>query len=157
MSVHDELTGINNRNAMISRMNRIVEAKERKPVGIINMDLNGLKEINDTRGHSAGDKYLIHEAKTICSIFGDTYVYRSGGDEFIAIIENRTHEEFAQLIEMMRAIDREDPELSIAIGSYWSEDGVDDSRTAFMNADQSMYIDKKKYYSLHPEYDRRGH
>ena len=157
MSVQDELTGLFNRNAMINRMNKISDAKEQKPIGIINMDLNGLKQINDTQGHSAGDNYLIYAAKIMKSIFGEADVYRSGGDEFIAIIENRSHEEFAGLIEAMRNVERTDSDISLAIGSYWSEDGLGDIRTAFMNADQSMYIDKKRYYKLHPEYDRRGH
>ena len=156
MSVEDELTGLHNRNAMMNRINSITEAKAAHTVGIINMDLNGLKTINDTRGHESGDMYLKHAAEVMKSIFGAEDVYRSGGDEFIAIVEGLTHDEFSQLIGRVQQRNSDDPDFNLSLGYYWSEDGIADARTAFKNADESMYVDKKRYYGLHPEMDRRG-
>lgn len=157
MSVTDELTGLNNRHAMMDRVEAIIAGSRRETVGIVNMDLNGLKMINDRRGHEGGDLYLKHAADIMSAIFGKGDVYRAGGDEFIAIVEGRTYEDFSDLINSLRATEAKDPEFNLAIGYYWSDNGIDDSKTAFMNADRSMYQDKKRYYSSHPEEDRRKH
>jgi len=155
MSTEDELTGLHNRNAMMNRINDLVKSDEKGSVGVINMDLNGLKRINDTRGHESGDRYLQHAAGVMKDIFGEADVYRSGGDEFIAIVENTTHEGFSQLLDKLHSMGKKDPEFNLAIGYYWSEDGISDARTAFKAADNSMYSDKRRYYSDHPEFDRR--
>lgn len=157
MSVEDALTGLCNRNAMIRRMNSIIKSGSSKSVGIINMDLNGLKFINDTRGHEAGDNYLKHAADVMRGIFAEDSVYRSGGDEFIAIVEGKNHSYFNGLIGSIRDASEADPEFNIAVGAYWSDEGLSDAKTAFRTADRSMYIDKKSYYDNHPEYDRRMH
>ena len=157
MSVTDELTGLNNRHAMMDRVEAIISGPGEDTVGIINMDLNGLKLINDHRGHEGGDLYLKHAADVMRGIFESGDLYRAGGDEFIAIVEGRTYEEFSELINLLRDMEDRDPEFNLAIGYYWSDKGMEDSKTAFMNADRSMYMDKRRYYSSHPEEDRRKH
>lgn len=157
MSIEDELTGLHNRNAMMTRINNLVKSEEKGSVGIVNMDLNGLKRINDTRGHESGDRYLQHAAGVMKDIFGEADVYRSGGDEFIAIVEDATHEDFSHLLDDLQRMEGEDPEFNLAVGYYWSEDGISDVRTAFKAADNSMYSDKRRYYSEHPDLDRRAH
>lgn len=157
MSVTDELTGLNNRHAMMDRIEAIVSGPGQEAVGIINMDLNGLKLINDHRGHEGGDLYLKHAADVMRGIFESRDLYRAGGDEFIAIVEGKTYEEFSGLINLLRETEDRDPEFSLAIGYYWSDKGIEDSKTAFMNADRSMYLDKRRFYSSHPEEDRRKH
>ena len=155
MSVMDELTGLKNRHAMMDRISSIMEAPLRETVGIVNMDLNGLKMINDQRGHEAGDRHLKHAADVMRDVFDSGDLYRAGGDEFIAIVEGRTYEEFSDMIRSLREKEEHDPEFSLAIGYYWSDSGMDDSKTAFMTADRSMYLDKRRYYRSHPEEDRR--
>ena len=157
MSITDELTGLNNRHAMMDRIEGIIAGPRKDPVGIINMDLNGLKMINDHHGHEGGDRYLKHAADVMKGIFESGDLYRSGGDEFIAIVEGKTYEEFSGLINSLRLVGDRDPDFNLAIGYYWSDNGIEDSKTAFMNADRSMYMDKRKYYSRHPEEDRRKH
>ena len=56
------------------------------PIAIIMCDLNGLKRINDTKGHEAGDRYLCDAAEGMMSCFGEKQVYRVGGDEFIIVL-----------------------------------------------------------------------
>jgi diguanylate cyclase (GGDEF)-like protein len=149
------LDGMSLVHGMVFRGTKIVDSGEKGSVGIVNMDLNGLKRINDTRGHESGDRYLQHAAGVMKDIFGEADVYRSGGDEFIAIVEDKTHEAFSQLLDNLHRMEVEDPEFNLAIGYYWSEDGISDVRTAFKAADNSMYSDKRRYYSEHPELDRR--
>jgi diguanylate cyclase (GGDEF)-like protein len=80
----DELTGLPNRR----EFNRITEHRPgRFPFVILAMDLDGLKQVNDTRGHAAGDELLCHVASVLqTSLRGGDVVARLGGDEFAAIL-----------------------------------------------------------------------
>jgi diguanylate cyclase (GGDEF)-like protein len=83
LSFEDTLTSVFNRN----KFNNDIEEYQNEPVyniGIAFFDLNGLKEINDTEGHEAGDRLIKNAANRINSVFvGETY--RIGGDEFVVI------------------------------------------------------------------------
>ena len=54
-------------------------------------DVNGLKKINDTLGHKAGDEYIRKAFEMICDIFQHSPVYRTGGDEFVVILTGRDY------------------------------------------------------------------
>ncbi len=93
----DSLTGLFNRTAF----NNDVGEKE---YSIISMDLNDLKNVNDTKGHQAGDRYIIHAAGVIREVFGkEGACYRIGGDEFGVIIirpgSNAVTEELVKKLE----------------------------------------------------------
>ena len=87
LSSTDLLTGVKNRNAMNNRVLRIVTGRERMPnsYGVIFADLNGLKTVNDDKGHRAGDKLLKKAADTLKTTFSGSEIYRAGGDEFVII------------------------------------------------------------------------
>ena len=72
------------------------------PFGIIVFDLNDLKLVNDTYGHEAGDLYIIAATKLIAQIFQHSEIYRIGGDEFIALLENEDYEKRIELLEEFR-------------------------------------------------------
>ena len=61
-------------------------------ISVIMCDLNGLKKVNDSYGHEAGDKYICDSAEVLTSCFGKENVYRIGGDEFMVIILGETEE-----------------------------------------------------------------
>ena len=73
------------------------------PLAVVLCDLNGLKEINDQKGHDAGDKFIVQTAQTLKSVFGKRHVYRLGGDEFIAVLPNITHPAFQKLLETAKS------------------------------------------------------
>ena len=73
------------------------------PLAIVMCDINGLKEINDQKGHDAGDKFIVQTAQTLKSVFGKRHVYRFGGDEFIAVLPNITHPAFQKLLETAKS------------------------------------------------------
>ena len=150
MSRTDSLTGLNNHNAMLRVMKEFTGGREKRPFGVVNIDLNGLKVVNDTKGHAAGDKLLIQAGEILRKVFYDKDVYRSGGDEFVVIIDEITEDVFEMKIEKLREASEKNSEVSFAIGSFWS-DGSVDIAAAFHKADQTMYADKREYYKRHPQ------
>ena len=79
------------------------KAGEVLSLAVVMCDINGLKEINDQKGHDAGDKFIVQTAQTLKSVFGKRHVYRFGGDEFIAVLPNITHPAFQKLLETAKA------------------------------------------------------
>ena len=153
MSHTDALTGLNNRNAMIQRTKMLSQSAEATPFGVVNLDLNGLKTVNDLQGHDAGDQLLVSASEMLKKYFYSGDLYRTGGDEFIVIATGITKEAFDRKVERLRQATRKDGAVSFAIGAYWS-DGSEDVPTVFRKADEIMYADKSAYYAAHPEQRR---
>lgn len=145
----DALTGLRNRNAMIQRTKRLQEGEDR-PFGLVNLDLNGLKVVNDTGGHDEGDRLLVNAAEILKKFFYQGDLYRTGGDEFVVIATDITRDAFERKVERLRAAAEKHPNVSFALGAVWS-DGSTDINQAFRMADEIMYADKKAYYEAHPE------
>ena len=156
MSNIDVLTGVKNRNSMNARVDFHVSGyfPVRTPFGIVFADLNGLKQCNDNGGHEAGDKLLQDAAALLTKHFGDYEVYRSGGDEFVIIVQDCAKDIFEKKVEGLRAESCGDAKVSLAIGTDWSENS-NDLRLCMHNADEAMYADKHKFYQAHPERARR--
>ena len=93
----DALTKVRNKRAYDIEVKRLNEST--KPYGVLMIDLNGLKEINDTYGHEKGDICINALCQIICHEFKHSAVYRIGGDEFIAILENEDYENREALIQ----------------------------------------------------------
>ena len=153
MSNTDALTGLQNRNAMIQRMHAL-RGMPGAPAGILNLDLNGLKRVNDQTGHDAGDRMLIQASELLCKVFYREDLYRTGGDEFVVLISPIDRETFERKVQRLRAAMEKNSEVSFAIGDFWS-DGSVDLQSAFRCADERMYADKADCYRRHPEWARR--
>ena len=153
MSHTDALTGLNNRNSMIRRTNEITQSAEKLPFGVVNLDLNGLKTVNDYQGHDAGDQLLIEAAEMLKRFFREEDLYRTGGDEFIIISTGITEEAFNSRLAQLRSANCSENGALFAIGAFWSDGGTD-AITAFRYADERMYEDKKAFYDAHPEQKR---
>jgi diguanylate cyclase (GGDEF)-like protein len=150
----DVLTGLYNRRAMIERMHAMKRRGGKQPYGVVNIDLNGLKYVNDTAGHEAGDHLIIQAAELLDKVFYKEDLFRTGGDEFIVITQDITEDTFARKVERLRRDIQKNADVSFAIGAFWT-DGSVDMTNAFHCADQRMYEDKKAYYERNPEYCRR--
>ncbi len=140
---HDALTGIGNRYSLNQSL--MILSEMSVPVGVCYADINGLKVINDEKGHEEGDSIIKAIATSFASTFKKKYCYRIGGDEFIAIIPDIEEGKFNDLVDKFRAKNKK---ANVAIGSVWSNDSKD-IKTAIRNADQNMYDDKSKYYVNH--------
>ena len=152
----DPLTHVKNRVAYESRVEEIVTRMYSDPdfhFAIVMFDVNNLKLINDELGHDAGDDYLIRSSRLLCSFFKRSPVYRIGGDEFIAILEDEDYEKRHYLINDFREktaalwYTETEPQNRISIASGMSSyeplthSSYDD---VAKEADQEMYENKKE-------------
>lgn len=101
---YDVLTGLHNRRSFAKKVEPLFgkDAAEGKSVGLIYVDLDDFKKINDLFGHDSGDAFLIWTARAIESQLGETgFAARFGGDEFVVCLPDVTH---AQLREIAQSI-----------------------------------------------------
>ncbi len=155
LAIKDILTGLNNRNAYEQRMSNIIEKKN---YGIVSFDLNYLKEVNDSHGHSSGDHYLTKAAMIIKQLFSPIgEVYRIGGDEFCVLIP---HADEVNLPVYLYELHLREEEAGLIAGAFPiqiaagyaifdpnTDRNLEDTRD---RADQQMYEDKKRLKALHP-------
>ncbi|MEE3399395.1 MAG: GGDEF domain-containing protein, partial [Eubacterium sp.] len=142
---YDMLTEVMNRNEMNNLIDRICTDKWTDSAGVIFMDLNGLKKVNDLEGHLAGDKLLKEAANLLKDVFDVGNIYRAGGDEFTIILQGITEDELGQKVEKIRELSEKHKSVSFAVGSCYVEDKKD-IKTALRLADERMYDDKRLYY-----------
>ncbi len=145
---HDHLTNLYNRRYLDKIVKEITSAQH-LPLGIIVIDLNNLKGINDRFGHMMGDQVLINAAKIISRNIprGDN-VFRMGGDEFLVLVENSSDEELEKIKNDIRAdikksCNGECP-LSLAYGSCLFERKDENFFEEMKRADDDMYVDKQR-------------
>ena len=150
MAYTDPLTGIKNKSAYIEDIGIIetrVKDKKLSDFGIIVFDLNGLKIINDTKGHEAGDEYIRGASRLICKTFEHSPIYRIGGDEFVAFLEGEdftNHEELIKGFNKLIEKNQESGDVVISCGFACYNPKNDDSiMRTFERADQKMYTRKR--------------
>ncbi len=150
-ALHDELTGLPNRALFTDRLDSAVKRFRRRPdhhFGVIFLDLDRFKVINDSLGHLAGDKVLCSIARRLesCLRVGDT-VARLGGDEFAILLED-----IADFAEVDKVAERIDLELEkpftihghefytgASLGIALSSTGYERPEDLLRDADTAMY------------------
>ena len=105
----------------------------------------GLKFVNDNEGHEAGDRLLIRASEVLREVFNDEDIYRTGGDEFLVIIEGISEESFDSNIEKLHEILNKCNDVSFAFGNCWSNDSSKLDEMLRL-ADKRMYDNKMAYY-----------
>jgi diguanylate cyclase (GGDEF)-like protein/PAS domain S-box-containing protein len=151
---HDFLTGLPNRMLLNDRISQAIALapRHKKHVGLLFLDLDGFKHINDSLGHPIGDKLLQSVARRLveCVRASDT-VSRQGGDEFVVLLSEIEQSEDAAVMarRMLKAVaephsvDQHDFHVTTSIGvSVYPEDGSD-AETLTKNADTAMYQAKE--------------
>lgn len=154
LSYIDKLTSFYNRNRFIEDSQSLTKVDI--SIGIIYLDVNGLKDINDKYGHEMGDKLLIECARRMKLVFHYSDFYRLGGDEFVIICREIEEDVFSKKIIELKGEFRKRPTCQVAIGSYWANT-VDDIGEIIKNADAEMYEDKKAFYRKHSVSQRYRH
>ena len=147
----DSLTGVKNKRAFTEAKKEIDEAVNCgliQEFGIVVFDLNGLKTINDLKGHDAGDEYIRQGSKIICDVFQHSPVYRIGGDEFAAFLRandyenrNKLMSEFEHIMEDNLVTDKVVISNGLAVFDSYNQDTFS---TVFERADKNMY-ERKRY------------
>lgn len=148
LSLHDPLTGLFNRTYFEQEMRRYASGRY-NPVGLIICDVDGLKIINDTLGHDAGDLLLIEASRVIKSSFRESdVVARIGGDEFAVLLPNspgfvveRAHYRIKCSIDRYNELKPGIP-LSISIGFASNDETMSEMSDLFKEADNNMYREK---------------
>lgn len=144
LSYTDALTGLGNRNKYIQFLRRL-EEEPPKSVGIVFLDINGLKEANDKYGHVYGDRLITRTAEILNMVFED-HVFRIGGDEFIAFGVNIGKNDFDADIAKLHRLVNGAKDCNVSFGATWKSDDFNISEL-ISYADKLMYINKQSYYS----------
>lgn len=108
------------------------------------IDLNGLKQVNDHKGHRAGDRLICRTAEHITNIFAGR-CYRIGGDEFVVVDTELEEGAFRNAIAAMKT-DMERDGISVSVGISWRESHCN-SEEQFDEADRQMYRAKTAFYT----------
>lgn len=148
LSFHDPLTSVYNRTHFEEQL-REIQRKHKKSTGILVSDVDGLKLINDTLGHHAGDQLLQVVAKILQACAPPPHVVaRIGGDEFAVIVEQPTLQLMTELDASIKAAVQEynknNLQLPLSLSSGWAADYAagTDVETVFKKADYNMYREK---------------
>jgi len=145
MGTHDPLTGLFNRAYFDAELQRIESGRE-YPVSIVMADIDGLKMINDTRGHDEGDLLIKGTAEVLLAAFrsGDV-ISRIGGDEFAVLLPHTDHDTVMSAIQRVKACESDRKlggfarSLSLGVSTATCSDELVES---LKTADRLMYKDK---------------
>ena len=138
--------GLKNRNAYESQMHDYPMHCS-STLSCVYLDVNGLHELNNTRGHAAGDEMLKTVAAKVRDIFGEEYSYRVGGDEFVAFAMDKSAEEMRALIhKLVQEVD--EAGYSVAVGTATHSAGGIDMEVLVKSAETRMYLAKEEHYRL---------
>ena len=150
LSMTDELTRLYNRRRLEEDMAELRAGKLDDNLAVFCIDVNGLKVVNDTKGHAAGDELIKGAADCLVLSIGQAgKVYRTGGDEFMAIVRTEAPESLRENIrsKMNEWHGMRSDKLALAIGFATSaahpDATVDDLEHL---ADADMYAEKERYY-----------
>lgn len=155
MATHDSLTNLPNRSLFSIRFDLEMEHAKRdaKKIAVLLLDLDKFKNINDTLGHSEGDKLLIDAGNRLTSQVRkcDT-VARMGGDEFLVLLSGLENEQDAdmmaqKIVVALRkpfVIDGREEQISTSVGVVIYPDNGKDIDTLIKHADAAMYAVKDK-------------
>ena len=141
MATKDSLTGVNNTYAFTQAKENLAEQIKKQEVtefAVVVCDINGLKFVNDTEGHQAGDNLITEACHRICDIFKHSSVYRIGGDEFAVICIGEDYQNADLLIKRMDALNRADEKVRIAFAMARYREGQS-VESVIEAADRQMY------------------
>lgn len=151
MSYNDRLTQFGNRFAMDEYVAGVCPDES---IGVVYCDITGLKRVNDSQGHEAGDRLILNACDCLQQVFDKYGLFRIGGDELLVlcpgIAEDVLDKKVAELKQIMPQ-----HEVVMAVGALWQDNcnvGID---RLLSEADRLMYADKAAYYSTSREPDWR--
>lgn len=150
MANTDSMTGVRNKHAYMeteSQINSRIHAGTMEELAVVACDINGLKYINDTKGHVAGDQLIKEASSLICDVFKHGSVYRTGGDEFVVLLQGKGYDIRLETIAAFnKKIEENIKNNSIVVSIGYSTLMPSDEQLhdVFERADQMMYERKKE-------------
>jgi diguanylate cyclase (GGDEF)-like protein len=154
MAVTDSLTGLNNRRWLDSRLQEEVQRSQRfgKPLGVLMLDIDHFKRVNDRYGHPAGDTVLKRLAEVLAGQLREVdRAARYGGEEFVAILPETDDDAAQQGAERIRRAvaeaafrlpDGSDIAVTVSIGVVSFPGSAADAEELIARADQALYVAK---------------
>ena len=146
----DPLTGVKSKHAFLlaeQTYDTAIAEDQSENFAVVVCDVNGLKVINDTLGHKAGDEYIVKASRMICDIFQHSPVYRTGGDEFVVILKGRDYLIRKELVLALhdRSVEHISTKDVVISGGLSEFKAGEDARfhDVFERADSLMYSEKK--------------
>ena len=142
MSYHDQLTKLGNRFAVDKYM---AECTDEVSLGVVYCDITGLKRVNDSEGHKAGDELILRACDSLREVFGGYGLFRIGGDELLALCPKISRDELTHKASRLRqaALDHK---VIMAVGAVWRETAEGNMDKLLSEAEKLMYEDKSAYY-----------
>lgn len=142
MSFSDQLTSLGNRFAMEKYLS---EHTQDGALGVVYCDITGLKRVNDSEGHKAGDRLILRACESLREVFSGYGLFRVGGDELLALcpqIDRKDLEEKSQKLKQVAL----EHDVVLAVGAVWQETNDGDIDKILTQAERLMYEDKSLYY-----------
>ena len=151
----DGLTGVKSTHAYLEKEKAVEKQLTEGTLtefAIVVCDVNGLKQVNDTLGHKAGDELIRRACQMVCDIFAHSPVYRVGGDEFTVFLTGRDYEHRRRLMEELHKLSSDHIATKDAIVSGGMAEFIPgrDTRISdvFKRADEAMYAEKQLLKNL---------
>ena len=154
MAKTDSMTGVRNKRAYTeteAALDRRIQDHEIRKLAVVACDINGLKHVNDTQGHSAGDQLIKDACALICACFKHGAVFRTGGDEFTVILQDQGFDTVDEAVSRMNRQVEENIEkgaVVVSIGCAVLEPGDQRLRDMFERADRIMYERKQELKAM---------
>ena len=149
MANRDALTGVKNKRAYVqaeSDLDDQISHNCQPDFAIVVCDVNGLKRVNDTKGHNEGDDFIRKACGIICETFKHSPVFRVGGDEFVVIMRGQDYSNREKLMEKLRQVLSEQLHEGMVMLASGISEFLPDSdlrvQDVFERADAQMYRDK---------------
>jgi diguanylate cyclase (GGDEF)-like protein/PAS domain S-box-containing protein len=168
-ALHDALTGLPNRTLFVDRLSHRIRHSRREKdrlFGVLFLDLDRFKLVNDSMGHSAGDQLLIETARRLEQAVrpGDT-VARLGGDEFAVLLEDviepgaavRVAERIQSSLKIAIKLENQEVVSTASIGIAMSQTGYEKAEDVLRDADTAMYRAKSEGRARHEVFDSAMH
>lgn len=150
LALTDPLTGLHNRHALAERIDQFRDDDPATPMGIVFVDIDAFKDVNDTHGHSIGDAVLVHAAHLLARIVQPpNSAYRLGGDEFVVLAPGAATSDVDSLAHSIQgALTGQyltaTTSVTVAVSVGWTRGATTDVDTLLRQADVEMYRQKPK-------------
>ncbi len=145
------MTGVRNKHAYLTwegEQNELMAQGRQRQFAIVVCDVNGLKHVNDTYGHKAGDELIRSACSMVCELFKHSPVFRVGGDEFVVVLTGRDYDDRQAILDEVhrRSVDHiGTDQVVLAAGiSDFDGDGDETVHDVFSRADARMYEEKHR-------------
>lgn len=145
----DSLTGAGNKRYYFHKEQEVdakIAAGTQGQFAVIVCDINELKKVNDSYGHSTGDAFIVNACRSISDVFAQSNIYRYGGDEFVVVLEEEDYENRFKLIDDFdrhQVANLKAGKATVSYGMAEYEQGVDKRlHDVFERADKEMYANK---------------